>query len=256
MNAKLIDISKWQDDDSTPQRFDFSKAVAQGVVGVGIKASERMGVDADFIWNWESAKKAGLYRMAYHFLRWDIAGATQANFFCDLLKDDPGELPPVADFEAPAKTMSNGTIKYPSNALLFDFLTTVQNRMGVVPMIYTSPGFWNSHGKVKGASYYDEKWAYFPLWIAHYNVDTPTVPKPWKNWAFWQYTVSPEGKKYGAESEGIDLDVYNGTLEEMIEQFNLEQHNEDPGTEVPPLENPVDFENRLKKLENWAKSFQ
>ena len=119
-----IDVSKWQDDNSTPQKMDFSKSVDQGAKFVFIKATERMGVDGDFLWNWDSAKSAGLLRGAYHFLRWDLSGLTQARIFCSLLKDDRGELPPVADYEAPAR---NG--RYPSNALLLQFLRPCLGRL-------------------------------------------------------------------------------------------------------------------------------
>ncbi len=81
-------------------------------------------MDEDFFYNWKNAKDAGIPRGGYHFLRWDISGLLQARIFCDLLKDDPGELPPVCDFEAPIK---DG--KYPSNAMLAQFLEAVETIM-------------------------------------------------------------------------------------------------------------------------------
>src|SRR4030066_1612501 len=94
-----IDVSHWQDDKSTPQKMNFVKSQVMGAKFVFIKVSERAGMDEDFFYNWKNAKAAGLFRGGYHFLRWDISELTQASIFCDLLNDDPGELPPICDFE-------------------------------------------------------------------------------------------------------------------------------------------------------------
>ncbi|MCJ7518584.1 MAG: hypothetical protein MUO42_02800, partial [Anaerolineaceae bacterium] len=69
-----IDVSHWQNDKSTPQKMDFTKAVKMGAKFVFIKVSERGGIDSDFVYNWKAAKDAGLLRGGYHFLRWDLSG--------------------------------------------------------------------------------------------------------------------------------------------------------------------------------------
>ena len=172
-----IDVSHWQDDKSTARKMNFEKSKQAGAKFVFIKVSERGGADDDFILNWQNAKTAGLPRGGYHFLRWDVSGLLQARIFCELLKGDPGELPPVADFEAPLK---DG--KYPSNALLAQFLEAVESISGIKPMLYTSPGFWNSYGKNKTTGKFDASWSYYPLWIAHYTgAEKPQVPEPWKS---------------------------------------------------------------------------
>ena len=73
-----IDISVWQDDNSTPQHMDMEKAKAAGARFIFIKACERGFIDPDFIYNWQNAKDAGIPRGAYHFLRWDLSGLMQA----------------------------------------------------------------------------------------------------------------------------------------------------------------------------------
>lgn len=233
MGARMIlglDVSTWQDDNSTAQQMDFAKAKKAGANFVFIKASERAGVDADFLYNWKTAKAAGIPRGAYHFLRWDLSGAMQARVFCALLKDDPGELPPVADFEAPAKNGIN-----PSNAILAEFLSVVESETGKVPIIYTSPGFWNSWGKIKGTSAFDEKWTYYPLWIAHYTTaKQPIVPKPWDKWTYWQYSSTGDGPKFGAESKNIDLNWFNGDLADLV-MLAGDVLIEEPAIEKPDL---------------------
>ena len=217
-----IDVSHWQDDKSTPQKVNFEKAKAAGAKFVFIKVSERGGMDEDFYYNWKNAKAAGIPRGGYHFLRWDVSGLLQARIFCELLKEDPGELPPVCDFEAPIK---DG--KYPSNSMLAQFLETVETIMQDKPMIYTSPGFWNSYGRNKTTGKYDASWSYYPLWIAHYTTaSAPQIPEPWKTakvpWSFWQHSATGDGLKFGAESKGIDLNWFNGTQEDLDKLAGLE----------------------------------
>ena len=219
-----IDVSHWQNDKSTPQKMNFEKAKAAGAKFVFIKVSERGGMDEDFFYNWKTAKAAGIPRGGYHFLRWDISGLLQARIFCELLKDDPGELPPVCDFEAPIK---DG--KYPSNSMLAQFLETVETIMQDKPMIYTSPGFWNSYGKNKSTGRFDASWSYYPLWIAHYTTaSSPQIPEPWKSagvpWSFWQHSATGDGLKFGAESKGIDLNWFNGTQEDLDKLAGIHPH--------------------------------
>jgi lysozyme len=253
-----IDVSHWQNDQSTPHKIDFTKAVKMGAKFVYIKVSERGGIDSDFEYNWKAAKAAGLLRGGYHFLRWDLSGLLQARIFCDILDDDPGELPPCADFEAPNK----GSL-YPSNALLEQFLVEVETLTDKKPMLYTSPGYWNIHGRNKYTKMFDSKWAYYHLWIAHYmkaytpGVSKPSELEPWKSnnktWKFWQYTNMGDGLAYGAESKTIDLNLFNGTLDEL-KQFA----SGSGGTTTPPPSAKPDItglKTRVNKaIDDWAKT--
>jgi hypothetical protein len=47
------------------------------------------------------------------------------------------------------------------------------------------------------------------------------VPYPWDKWTFHQYTFKLNGPLWGAESLDLDGDYYNGTLQDMIKEFNL-----------------------------------
>jgi len=60
-----IDISAWQDDNSTPQQIDWSKAKSAGAQFAFIKASQGTFTDQDFAYNWQAAKAAGVLRGAY-----------------------------------------------------------------------------------------------------------------------------------------------------------------------------------------------
>lgn len=253
-----IDVSHWQNDKSTPQKMDFGKAVKNGAKFVFIKVSERGAIDRDFEYNWQAAKAAGLLRGGYHFLRWDLSGLLQARIFCDIMAEDPGELPPAADFEAP----NQGSI-YPSNALLEQFLIEVESRTRKRPILYTSPGYWNIHGRNKYTKQHDDKWAYFPLWVAHYvknfdvNISKPEALDPWKrlgrSWTFWQYTQSGDGLAFGAESKGIDVNLFNGTMEDLRKFAGIAGAATLPTPAAKP--DIKDLKSRVtKSIDDWAKT--
>lgn len=206
-----IDISKWNGN------WNAEKAKQAGAAFVFIKASQATFTDSRFRENWRKAKEAGLLRGAYHYLDYSKPGEEQANYFANLLREDPGELPPVVDYEE--KRNDNN----PAIALQFlkAFLNTLKSRTEIfedapykAPMIYTSPAFWALYGDKTDREY----WWQFPLWLAHWTTSsTPQVPAPWSMWTFWQFTSKGPGDVFGVESLAIDLNRFNGTLKELLE---------------------------------------
>lgn len=229
--AHGIDVSVWQDANSTPQKVNFDKAVLNGADFVFIKASQLI-LDEDFIWNWKAAKDSGLLRGAYHYLDWRKSELEQAKLFCDVLAADPGELPPVCDFEerrnAPPADIARGK--------LWNFVTYVEKQLGKVPMIYTGYYYWYEFGSIA------EAWAKYPLWLAWWAKESVVkVPKPWKKWTFWQYGEKGDGLAFGCESKQVDVNWYNGTREELYAWANPQQPSFVPcpkchGTGIVPVE--------------------
>jgi lysozyme len=206
-----IDISKWNGN------WDANKAKQAGASFVFIRASQAMETDPQFLVNWQKAKDAGLLRGAYHYLDYSRPGRDQANYFADLLKNDPGELPPAINYEL------RRTNNDPSVALGFlrDCLDQMIKRADLFedasvkyPMIYTGPGFWTEYGDLTKGDY----WIQFPLWNVHWiTSSTPIIPPPWTMWQFWQFTSKGPGEAFGSESLAINMDRFNGTLNELME---------------------------------------
>lgn len=217
-----IDVSKWQDVNSTPQMMDFGKAVAAGAKFAFIKASQANWADEDIVKNWANAKAAGLLRGAYHFLTWDVDPTQQADFAWSVIKDDPGELPPVCDFE-----WWNDTTPPNGLEILWAYVTRMETLCGRKPIIYTAQGWWSQFTPTV-------KWREYPLWTAQYtSAASPTVYYPWDKWHFWQYTSKGDGYKFGAESGNIDLNWYNGDMASLLEFSILE-----PAPPIDPDPNP------------------
>jgi hypothetical protein len=207
-NAHGIDISVWQDQNSTPQMFDPWKARSKGASFVGIKVSQENWADPDYALNWAHCKNV-LYRLPYHFLTWDVSPRKQAEVFWSLLEKDPGELPLTCDFEwwktVPAKAMD----------ILYNFTYRLKQLADPLPKgIYSAKTFWEPNGSKS------DWWKQFHLWLC--DITGPVeVPQPWTDWTFHQYTFKLPGREWGAESEGLDGDRYNGTLDEMMARFQL-----------------------------------
>lgn len=221
--AKIIDISTYQDLPTTKEVIDFFKARLQGVHGVIIKASQGLSTDQDFQVSRRNAKAAGLPRGYYHFLTFTVSGKSQAQYFWNLVKDDPCELLLAVDFEA---TSGNPV---PSNAkdYLKDFLLELERLSGITAFIYTGAFFWAQHGDQ------NKFWGKYPLWVASYTgqaymeENIKKLMTPWKTWVIWQYTDKGDGKAHGMESQGLDLNYFNGTVDDFNRYFHLAQREED-----------------------------
>ena len=230
-----IDISAWQDLNSTPQRIDWPKAKAQGIKFAFIRACNGFVPDEDFDYNWEEAKRVGLLRGAYQFYDYRKSPTEQAKFFASLMTD-PGELPPVIDLEYydPWGAIKRNNILSNLQAYIntmqsagFPRVTFYSNPAMILYTLAPIPSFLTA----------------LPLWIAHYGVDAPSTSAvaPWGKWTFWQYTPLGDGLAYGMESKGLDMDWFNGSEEEL---------HDFAGVSIPEVPEYSDVE-KLKKLWEW-----
>lgn len=225
------DISLWQDDNSTPQMFNFDTAVTKGVRFFGIKVSQGDYLDPDYTMNWHNCKLRKFKRMGYHFISWNVDIVTQANTFISVLKNDPGEIYPVADFEMRTGVPSASI----ASEKLWEFITRVEDGLGREVMIYTSPSYWKEFGS-KNIKFNKK------LWIANYGVLFPTVPEPFEDWLFWQYGEGKgTGLEFGAESLDLDQDVFNGDEAKFKQMFGSEM----PQVYIPPVIELPEFAHRV-----------
>ncbi|NJC96227.1 MAG: hypothetical protein C3F07_05190 [Anaerolineales bacterium] len=203
-----IDVSYWN------SGIDWPKVRATGQRFVFIKATEGdYYADPTFDDNWVGAKSAGLLRGAYHFFRANVDPKRQAKKFIDSVKSmkDNGELPSVLDLET-----HDGQAKDRIIARAKTWLDEVENAFGKKPIIYSGQYFLQDYFSEAGGG--PPGWAKdYPLWLAQYpNVyvegSQPYLPRGWFKWTFWQY--SEKGRLNGINAS-VDLNVFNGTLEEL-----------------------------------------
>jgi GH25 family lysozyme M1 (1,4-beta-N-acetylmuramidase) len=86
------------------------------------------------------------------------------------------------------------------------------------PMCYTSAGYWNAN------IFPSSSWMLYPLFVANWFVQTPTLPRDWNTWKAHQYSNKGDGKMYGQERGSIDLSYWKSTTPP------------DPPTELPEEE--------------------
>ncbi|MDO8752271.1 MAG: GH25 family lysozyme [Anaerolineales bacterium] len=203
-----IDVSHWD------AGIDWPKVRATGQRFVFAKATEGIVYKDDtFKDNWFGAKSAGLLRGAYHFFRCNVDAKKQADYFIDYVRSvkDDGELPHVLDLET-----NDGIRKEKIVPAAKIWLDRVEAAFGRKPIIYSGQYFLQDYFVESGGG--PPMWAKdYPLWLAQYPNQyaegmKPFLPRGWFNWAIWQY--SDKGRVNGINAS-VDLNLFNGTLEEL-----------------------------------------
>lgn len=174
---------KATDKQEYPIRFVFMKATEGGDYK-----------DKRFDENFRQVREAGLVRGAYHFYNPNSDPIRQADFFISQVKLEKGDLAPVLDIERKPRG------KAQLQADLVKFLNRLEQHYGVKPIIYTSYKYMTRYLDTP-------EFAQYPLWIAHYYVDTLSYEGAWQ---FWQHT--DYGTVPGID-ESVDLNVFNGSLD-------------------------------------------
>lgn len=170
--------------------------VKVGAVYAFLKAYEYTA-DSLFAPRWKAMQVAGIIRGAYDFFHPSRDPVAQANAFIKIVGPlGAGDLPCALDWES---TDGVPSAKDRDNGLAW--LTTVEKATKKIPIIYGGPYFLQ-------ALALDSRFSRFPLWVAHYGVRCPLVPKPWQTWTFWQ---GSDNNSVPGMIGHCDTDVFNGT---------------------------------------------
>jgi GH25 family lysozyme M1 (1,4-beta-N-acetylmuramidase) len=193
-----IDVSHWQGS------IDWAQVAGAGRRFAIAKATQgRANVDPQYGINKAGAELNGIVFGAYHFADPDNThndALREADHFVDTAQLGPGNLIPVLDIER-----TGGLTQAKVTAWILDWLDRVTERVGVRPMVYTSPNGWlNRTGDTTAVA----AAGYTVLWVAHWGVAEPRLPAAdWNGngWTFWQYTS--QGSVPGIIGN-VDLDWY------------------------------------------------
>jgi lysozyme len=80
----------------------------------------------------------------------------------------------------------------------------VRAHYGVSPILYSNYAFYQRYL----AGHFDD----YPLWLAHYEVDQPTLPA--ERWIIWQH--SDEAYVPGIRGT-VDFNVFQGSYDELLQ---------------------------------------
>jgi lysozyme len=194
-----IDVSRWQG------TINWRQVRAAGVHFAIAKATEAQSwVDPQYVRNRQRADARGLLFGAYHFAQPDRTAndaIREADHFVRTAQLLPRHLVPVLDLE-----VHNGLGRKALVSWTRTWLQRVESRLGVKPMIYTSPSFWIE--RMGNSRWFADNG--YRLWIAHWRADTPRVPAAnWggRGWTIWQ--VSDCGRVPGIGG-CVDIDLFRG----------------------------------------------
>jgi lysozyme len=200
-----IDVSHHQ------ETISWDVAALVGVHFAYIKASEGVDwQDPKFVENWQQSKAAGIRRGAYHMFRPEDDYQDQVDNFLKALEVaglDETMLPPVLDVE------QVHTIDSVSRDVLHEriigWLKGVEEALGVSPVVYTNPKFWQ--GYLSG----DHALTTYQLWISEYDTEAtePKTTGAWATYDLWQFS------RYGIVpgiNKPVDLSRANNAFSELL----------------------------------------
>ena len=197
-----LDVSRWQ------ATINWPMVKAAGKQFVVMKATEGTSyVDPMYATNRAGAMSVGIPMAAYHFASPDTSpneAVLEADHYVAVARLTAGNLLPALDLE-----QTGGLAPPALQVWVRSWLDEVTLKLGIRPMIYVSPNFWN----VRMANNTSIPVAgYRTLWVANWGVTSPTVPGAnWAGygWTFWQYTDC--GHVAGITTGCVDLDRFGGT---------------------------------------------
>jgi lysozyme len=170
--AKGIDVSHHQEpiDWGAVARAGYTFAIVRA--SYGATASD---LDRRYPEHRDGARRAGLALGHYHYAYPGAGDAVaEAEHFLRVMGPVPaGELV-VLDLETGTGDLSRWAL---------DFLAVVEKAAGRLPVVYGYPAFLEAQAM-------DPALARFPLWVAHYDVAAPRIPRPWSAAVLWQQTSS------------------------------------------------------------------
>ncbi len=143
---------------------------------------------------------------SYHFFRFNKSGKKQALLFLKNASINVGDLLPVLDIEIWGNTISTQSPEIVIKEIRV-FLTTIEQNLGVKPMIYTNKETFLKY--VKG------NFDAYPIWFCDL-INEPNEEAPY--WSFWQF--SHKGKIEGSKYH-IDFNVFRYSLFELKTKYTI-----------------------------------
>jgi lysozyme len=174
----VIDVSQHQGS------IDWQRVRQAGVEAAYIRATMGgTGVDALLASNAVNAAPH-LLISSYHLFRPETEGSAQARHFLNRVQSYRKDMPLAVDVEAVQTETPLTPAQYADE--LAKFVQTIDAETREFPVIYTSASQWQ---QLVGPLH-DPLFRQCPLWVAHYDVQTPALPRGWTSYWLWQYTSS------------------------------------------------------------------
>lgn len=197
-----VDVSSYQGD------INWRVIEHEGVDFAFIKATEGSGMTDDYIrQNLKNIAKTDIYHSAYHFFSFDSSGETQAENYISAVGRDEINMPPVVDVEFYGDKSENQPSRKETYEILSPLLERLEEYYGCKPIIYTTSLIY--------FKYICWDFSDYPLWIRNVNTEPFII-----DWDFWQFSDKGLMDGYYGKEQYIDLNVYNGSMDEFLAEMN------------------------------------
>lgn len=195
----LNDISKWQD----TADFRIMRERSKGVI---LRAGPDSGAweDRKFGGWRDQAESIGFPYGNYWYYLGNIHPKRQAEYWSQALGERHGELGCWLDLEDSRPGAYNSYTHWWDCVAYFK-----QLQPSAVLGIYTRASFFDDP---KFQIPVNHAFRNLPLWVAHYGVSEPKLPKGWTDWLIWQYSENGDGHAHGVGSHRIDMNWYKGDI--------------------------------------------
>jgi len=209
-----VDVSEFQ---CGPPLINWSMVHDSGVEFAYVRATlgdnrPPVLIDKNFTINMVGAKEAGLLVGAYHVAYADRNNAVdEAEFFLSVAGNyiSAGYLRPMLDLEQEIlnnimaeKGLEAGKLYLQS--WVREWASQVENETEQVPILYM--------GKYAAATYFDQSFRKYDLWIVDWTYNLATPPSSigiWEQWVFWQYS---NNSHVNGITGFVDGDAFNGDI--------------------------------------------
>lgn len=234
--AHGLDISPWQ------ETYDYSKTFGQVDFAIQ-KMTEGTWWDSSYGKLWDLGTSQVSIRGMYHYQRSGVSWKAQADNILNMINRVSPKIHIVALDIEKINNILDATYFADSGRIL-NYLS--QNCDRKVIMYVNTDVFNTMYPKYFGLH---DGWMFdYDMWLAQYwNITSPdknpSLPSGRKDWKIWQYTDSGDSydfidgvkmRRYGSP----DLNVFNGTVEEMMVWAGIQGSNEIPPTLPNPEKDP------------------
>lgn len=199
-------------------------------------------------------------RIAYHYYNFGYSGdgtwQDQVNFMASIIRGFPFHAT-AWDFEGAYNVLSRQAAVNSYYAI-----KELEQKTGMPSFLYTSLSLYNEYIYPTIASD-GLNWNSVPLWLAQWLLTpdpnkNPSTPKGRAGlalpWDIWQYT--DKGDDYGTvRNYPTDLNVYNGTVGEMMTRLNVDGETPPPPTNGDVVTHPMDGVTYTTGLRNNVKYY-
>lgn len=195
-----VDVSSYQGE------IDWSLLNGQKIHFAFIKATEGSShLDSTFHKNWDGANATPMKVGAYHFFSFDSPGDSQAENFIHNVPLKEGTLPPVVDVEFYGGNERNPPDPTMVRSELRTMLDRLETHYECKPILYATGQSYELY--LQGN--FDD----YLLWIRDV-LKMPNLPDG-RKWDFWQYSNRGRLKGYTGSKKYIDLNVFQGTMNQL-----------------------------------------